>query len=230
MKKRRTRKYIFEFLSIFIAVISAFALNNWNDNRRDREAADKILTEIANGLQKDLEDIAVNSGGHENGIDACIFWRKIILNQEVSHDSLRNYYFGLTRDFFSAQNNSGYETLKSKGLELIRNDSLRYKIISLYEYDFTSLKTMEENYAEMQFHTSYFKEINAFIAPHLTFDDRGNITGIETPLDLTEAERKTFLTYLWRIRLNRMFILQYYETINEKIENLIEEIEEEKGR
>ena len=52
MKRKRTYKlvkYTFEFLSIFIAVISAFALNNWNDNRRDRLAENKILTEIYNG-------------------------------------------------------------------------------------------------------------------------------------------------------------------------------------
>ena len=50
------KKYTFEFLSIFIAVSSAFALNNWNDNRRDRNAERKILEEIYNGLEKDLDD------------------------------------------------------------------------------------------------------------------------------------------------------------------------------
>jgi heme O synthase-like polyprenyltransferase len=52
-KSRNLRKYAFEFLSIFIAVIAAFALNNWNDNRKDRIAESKILTEISNGLELD---------------------------------------------------------------------------------------------------------------------------------------------------------------------------------
>ncbi|MEZ4957419.1 MAG: hypothetical protein R2825_27930 [Saprospiraceae bacterium] len=52
MQKRNWKKYAMEFVSIFIAVISAFALNNWNDNRRDEQAAAKILTEISNGLQR----------------------------------------------------------------------------------------------------------------------------------------------------------------------------------
>ncbi|MCC7526191.1 MAG: hypothetical protein IT250_15280 [Chitinophagaceae bacterium] len=30
-------KYAFEFLSIFIAVVSAFALENWGQERRDRK-------------------------------------------------------------------------------------------------------------------------------------------------------------------------------------------------
>ena len=62
MSKRNTprlfsRKYAFEFVSIFIAVISAFALNNWNDHRKDREAEEKILIEIDKGLDKDLYDL-----------------------------------------------------------------------------------------------------------------------------------------------------------------------------
>ena len=41
------KKHGFEFLSIFIAVISAFALNNWNDNRNADKSESKILIEIA---------------------------------------------------------------------------------------------------------------------------------------------------------------------------------------
>ena len=71
-KKQRGRinwkKLGLEFLSIFIAVISAFALNNWNENRRDNEAANKILAEISNGLKKDIDDVRINKKGHEDGI------------------------------------------------------------------------------------------------------------------------------------------------------------------
>lgn len=64
-------RYTFEFLSIFVAVVSAFALNNWNDNRRDEYAAEKILLEIQHGLDKDLEDININIFGHQTGINSC---------------------------------------------------------------------------------------------------------------------------------------------------------------
>ena len=49
-------------------------------------------------------------------------------------------------DYISIQNISGYETLKSNGLELIRDDSLRFEIITLYEYDYSILKKFEEEY------------------------------------------------------------------------------------
>ena len=125
MKKTNWKKLGFEFLSIFIAVISAFALNNWNENRRDSEAAGKILAEISNGLEKDIEDVRVNKKGHEEGILACKFWRQILEREEVSLDSLRMHYSSLTRDYISIQNISGYESLKSKGCLLYTSPSPR---------------------------------------------------------------------------------------------------------
>ena len=122
-----------------------FALNNWNDNRRDRIAENKILTEISIGLEKDLEDIKLNAEGHKFGIKACNYFRKMASQQDVNSDSSLYHYFNLTRDFISIQNIAGYETLKSRGLELIQNDSLRQCIISLYEYDYITLRKFEED-------------------------------------------------------------------------------------
>jgi hypothetical protein len=218
------KKYVMEFISIFIAVISAFALTNWNENRREEEAATKILLEISNGLQKDLEDIRINVYGHKEGIKACQFWRAILSNQEVNYDSLHQHYINLTRDFFSAQNSSGYETLKSRGLELLKNDSLRFDIISLYEYDYKSLKTMEEDYYEMQFQENYFKALNDIIAPNFEFDSIGNIASIQQPLKISQKETKLVLTYLWKIQINRNFILKYYGSMEEKIQKIDQNI------
>lgn len=216
-----------DFISIFIAVVSAFALNNWNENQRDDYAALKILTEISNGLEEDLLDIKGNMGGHTVGISSCKYWRDILGNQNFNPDSLKQNYLALTRDFFSAQNNSGYETLKSRGLELIKNDSLRSDIISLYEYDYGSLKTMEEDYYEMQFQENYFKEFNRAIAPNFDFDAKGNIESINLPLKITEGEKKILLAYLWKIQVNRKFILFYYADMERKIQDIASKIDKE---
>lgn len=224
--KKQWKSYAFEFFSIFVAVISAFALNNWNDNRRDRLSETKILTEISNGLQKDLEDMAINIGGHEAGLRACAFWRQIVTQDSVSSDSISKHYLNLTRDFFSVQNASGYESLKSKGLELIENDSLRLAIISLYEFDYFILKGFEEDYHEMQFQENYFLTFNEFIADALVFNSNGDITGIQLPLRLSPKEKKIFLTHLWKIRENRQFLLRYYHQIEDRVKMLKHKIEE----
>ena len=225
MKNTNWKKLGFEFLSIFIAVISAFALNNWNENRRDNEAADKILAEISNGLEKDIEDLRINKRGHEDGILACKFWRNLLEGREVNLDTLSMHYFNLTRDYISIQNISGYETLKSRGLELIKDDSLRLEIITLYEYDYSILKKFEEEYHEMQYQENYFVAINNKVAPNFEFDEKGNIAGMQLPLSIDEAEKNILLSYLWKIQMNRQFILSFYAQTEGKLIQLREKIE-----
>lgn len=225
MTKSNWKKYGIEFLSIFIAVTSAFALENWNENRRDSNAESKIITEIHNGLKKDLDDIRINMAGHKDGINACAFWRDIAEDRVSSPDSMLMHYLNLTRDFISIQNVSGYETLKSRGLELLKDDSLRSSIIALYEYDYNILRKFEEEYYEMQFQENYFKEINAYLAPNFTFDEKGNIVGIDLPLNLPASEKKILLSYLWKIQANRNFILYFYADVENKINQLVARIE-----
>ena len=86
-KSKNWSKFLIEFISVFIAVVFAFALNNWNDNRRDNNTEKKILSEISNGLKKDLDDIKLNISGHKEGVNACKYWRRIINNNEFSQDS-----------------------------------------------------------------------------------------------------------------------------------------------
>jgi hypothetical protein len=227
MKRANWKQYGFEFLSIFIAVISAFALSNWNDNRRDHRAETKILAEIYNGLEKDLADIRLNISGHEAGIRAGTYFSRIAMGEAVATDSLLVHYFSLTRDFIALQNRSGYETLQSRGLELIENDSLRTQIIATYEYDYTILQKFEEEYAEMQFYRSFFQEINRLLAANFQFDAEGNFSGMEIPLDLSPPDRKLLLSYLWKIKVNRNFILYYYRDVEQKVTALRAAIEAE---
>lgn len=220
-------KFLVEFISVFIAVVFAFALNNWNDNRRDANAEKKLLGEISNGLTKDIEDIKVNVYGHNVGKKACQYWRKVINNEEFNQDSITSNYIRLTRDFICIQNKAGYETLKSKGLELIKNDSLRLEIISLYEYNYETLRKLEETYAEMQFQNSYFMALNDIISPYFRFDEKGNIQNIALPIQISESERNTFMTYLLKIETNRNFILGLYADIEKKTNTLIAHINKE---
>lgn len=221
------KKYGFEFLSIFIAVVAAFALNNWNDNRRASLSENKILIEISNGLVKDLDDIRNNIKGHEYGISACKYFRNAFGNNEVKFDSLMMNFYSLTRDFVSIQNVAGYESLKSKGLELIENDSLRLQIISLYEYDYNILRKLEEEYNEMQFNENYYKEFNQNLAPNFQFNDDQHIVGINSPLQISPEQKKILLVYLWKIQTNRVFILQFYSEVEHKINKIRENIKAE---
>ncbi len=226
---RNFRRFGFEFLSIFIAVVSAFALNNWNTNRRDAQAEQKILAEIESGIKKDREDIEGNIKGHENGISATHFFRRLLDGVPIANDSIWWHYHNLTRDFILLQNVSGYETLKSKGLELIQDDSLRNLIISLYEYDYRGMKDLEESYDEMQFFEHYFQPFNQALSPYFHFNEAGKIDSIQQPLPIDEAHKKALLVYLYKIQNARKFMVIGYDETLEKLNRLEFKIAEYKA-
>lgn len=225
--RSKLASYSFEFLSIFVAVVSAFALNNWNDNRRSAQSENKILTGIYNGLEKDLGDVRENMMGHRNGIAACKYFRSAVVGEPVDPDSLMQYYFTLTRSFLSIQNVAGYETLKSKGLEVIQDDSLRHQIISLYEFDYAILRKMEETYPELQFQTEYFHSVNNILAPYLHFDTANKTVTLQQLDVLSEADRNRLLVYLWKIQFNRIYMVSLYKRVEASIEGLHEAIEQQ---
>lgn len=210
------KKYVFEFISIFVAVVAAFALERWNDGRKDAAAERGILKEISNGLKKDIADIHLNMAGHREGINACRYWRRAVLGDSVSQDSMARYAFSLTRDFISIQNSSGYQSLRSRGLELVADDSLRSDIIALYEYDLEILAKLEEEYDELQLHAGYFPAFSEVIVPHMDFSAQGLPQGMEVPLQLAPADRSRMLMDLLKIEQNRSFILQYYQVVEQR--------------
>ncbi len=203
MKFLNLKKYLFEFLSVFFAVTFAFLLDRWNENRKERWTEKTILTEIYNGLERDSIDLDNDEKSIKYNIKAANYFRKIIDNIEVDNDSLATYYFFLTRDFLTIQNTSGYETLKSIGLEIIQNDSLRKTIIDLYEVRYKLHRKFTEEYDENKYMRNYFERINNSISPNFIYDEQGNIIGIKQPLNLSQKEKNLVKSYLWKLKVNR---------------------------
>lgn len=223
------KSYLFEFLSILIAVLSAFALNNWNEGRKARLAEEKILAEVYQGLQKDLVDMEENMRGHDIGKRSVVFFRELLDGDEPSQDSLLIFHISVLRDFVSVQNTSGYEVLKSKGFEIVRDDSLRMDLISLYEYDYSILRKLEEEYAEMMYHRNYSDDFNRILAPYMEFSEKGRPLRINSLHDLSKADRNLLHLMLFKVEMNRSFILIFYRQSHQKVEKLIERIGEYRG-
>ena len=231
LNEGKTTKYfkyaIGEIILVVIGILIALSINNWNENRKTAIIEKNILIEISNGLKKDLIDINHNVQGHLSGINSVKYWTKIINTENVNTDSVQIEYHRLLRTYASIQNTSSYESLKSRGLELVRNDSLRLKIISLYEEDYKIVSLSEADYYEYQFYENYFKDINTLVSPNFIFDSGGDIASIEQPLELNEKEKKQFLSYLMKIRTSRERTLLMYDALELKIKKLIHLIDSE---
>ena len=227
-KKNNWKKYLFEFLSIFIAVVSAFTLSTWNENRSNRQSENKILVELKNSIENDIKDFKINIGGNKLSLRADDTFRSLIENKDVSQDSIGLMYTALFRDYIPIINRSAYESFKANNLKTITNDSLRLQIIELYDYHYSVLEALEYEVEEMKSFSNYFAEINTMLNPYMKFDSvSGDLISIQGPINLHPDEKNKMLRYLWRIRKNRQFKLSKYSSLTKVIEKVKGNIENE---
>lgn len=209
-----------EIVLVVVGILIALSINNWNSERKNEQVEYRILTEISNGLIQDRIDITHNKKGHQWGLDACNAFIASMQGQKIASDSAYFYYHCLLRDFTSVQNTSGYESLKSKGFEIVKNDTLRTDIIILYEQLAPSQRKLEESYEECQFFANYFDKIHSLVSDHLIFNQAGDLVDLSTLSALSEQEKKELYSLLWRVKRNRKFVISNYEILEASISEL----------
>lgn len=144
-KTSKHLKYaIGEIILVVIGILIALQINNWNEFNKERENEKIILNEIRENLKFDLEDFESNIANLQNKIISAKTILKIIDNNSDYNDSIGYFFYYLkTYPHFSNKSN-GYNLLKSKGLDIIQNDSIRKRITDLYEDRYKYLITYEK--------------------------------------------------------------------------------------
>ncbi|WP_430467618.1 DUF6090 family protein [Winogradskyella ouciana] len=147
METGKTGKYlkyaIGEIILVVIGILIALQFNNWNTDMQTKEVQIKYLNEIANNLKADLEDVRFNIDFNETRLNASRIVLNSLNNNVTYSDSLDVYYGSLLYTTRSVVNYSAYETLKSKGLEIVTNDSLRKAITKLYSFYYQNVIDFE---------------------------------------------------------------------------------------
>jgi len=151
-------RYAFgEIILIFLGITAAISFNNWNESKKSAKIEIQSLREIREALQQDLYDIEENVIGFQGRVALYKLLTNHIEENLPMSDSLERLMpeiKGLTT-FFS--NNAAYETLRSRGIETITNDSIRLKI-SLY-YDLEHKRIISNEIEHHQHFKNYIKPL-----------------------------------------------------------------------
>jgi len=125
-----------EIVLVVIGILIALGINNWNEGRKEVKVETKILLEIKNNLQTDLEDLDENITNYALKAKSHEYIIKWLESNHGFQDSLQTaiFYTSFPSDIFI--NRSAYENLKQYGLRNVSNDSLRNQISQLYEYHY----------------------------------------------------------------------------------------------
>lgn len=228
----KTIKYlkyaIGEILLVVIGILLALYLNNLNDLSQLKKDEIKILKEINSNLNSSLisyeETISVESdylSKNEFLLDHFSNYKPY--SKEI--DKALGVYFWT---ILSHPVTGAYDNLKSKGLELISNDSLRNKISFMFENEFTDIKNANELWANnLQQSISYPYHVNHFIRYFPKDKDSLN-NEYAKPIDYNKLiADKTFQSINAEIIANRRWNINSLKDLAAKIQSLINEIDHE---
>ena len=167
----KIRKYLIyaigEILLITIGILIALNLNNWNQDQNARAIEIKTLEELHLSLSDDLKDLQFSLGFYINSKNSSDILISHFENKLPYNDTL-DIHFGKIGLFAVLSVRTGpFETLKSRGMETITNDSLRLKIASLYDFHYKTIVEYQEihieHYSEIRKMLLYkFKNLIAF--------------------------------------------------------------------
>jgi len=213
-------RYGFETIAVVVGILIAFALDNWKDERKQQELELKTLIELKNALDSDLEDIIQNASRHKNAQNSCELLIDYMDNDLPYHDSLARH-FGYISDMTVFLPHIGpYETLKTKGLDLISHDSIRLHLSEYHEEDIKLALTVEglnlSNIPDIrQLHFRHFEEW-LFLGPAIPHSYE------------SLKEDQEFMSYLKHTASARGYESKMFsQRIGPKCRSLIHDIEEE---
>jgi hypothetical protein len=139
LDRKTFKRAVGEVVMIVVGVLIALAASDWQQGRSERRAELDVLGELRTALNQDLEDLEAQVLRYER-IDRRVSTLLEIMDSGAPYaDSLDAYFGTLYGIDFPRLNRAGYESLKSRGLDLISDDALRSQIARVYEQSYARL-------------------------------------------------------------------------------------------
>jgi hypothetical protein len=138
------RKYLFyalgEVLLVMIGILLALQVSNWNDDRKDRKMEVRVLENMVKSLDLNINQFVIKL----DRIQICDQSGEIILstiqNKNKQSDTLfAHWHAALLNHGNLMLSNSGYESLRNVGFDIIKDEILKEEIINLYENTYLNL-------------------------------------------------------------------------------------------
>jgi len=134
------RYAIGEIVLVVIGILIALQVNNWNEHRKERNEEVKMLIELKSDLMESRGEL---ERADRANLKTIHLYKRLVaaMQQKKKYNTSLDSAFGSiplwAAPYFT---NSAYETLKSKGLDIISNDGLRTSITKFYNTDISILE------------------------------------------------------------------------------------------
>ncbi|MGA9240301.1 DUF6090 family protein [Robiginitalea sp.] len=232
LSEKKFGKYLLyaigEIVLIVVGILIAFYLDNINAEKQAREIETELLSELKSNL---VSNIKILERTLENESQYLSYNQMILdyLDHRKPYNKELESAFGVY--FWTVTTNpvtGGYEFLKSKGIDLITDDSLRNRISFIFENEFLILKNENEVWSNnLQQNISYPYHVKHFRRYFAT--DSNNVElELAKPFDyISLLEDEEFKSINTEIISNRKWNINSLQKLIGEIEGLIVQIDAE---
>ncbi|RLD25506.1 MAG: hypothetical protein DRI75_13265 [Bacteroidetes bacterium] len=144
------RYAIGEIALVVIGILIALSINNWNEERKYHNQEITMLKEIKSSLNENIVQLNLMLEYNNDVIKSYEIINEFYDKKLPYNDSLDIHFAVLDNWESPFFNYSAYMTLKNKGVELLSNDSLKQRIVRVFEYDL-ELLTNDQDKSEWNY-------------------------------------------------------------------------------
>ena len=225
LSQGKTGKYlkyaVGEILLVMIGILLALQVNYWNEQRKQEMVELAVLKELKNDLEFSNSELdSINHYNLEYLKDYKLI-KQFIDENRPYHEVLDTAFSSLDvwEDPFLPT--MAYESLKSKGIDLIKNDSLKREIVYVYDFAINGrvVNTKDWEWSFNQNTTQKFMVGNI---------RRDIVEDLARPNDFEKLKKdEEFRNFLNILILIRESNIDVNNEVKESISKLIDQIEQE---
>ncbi|MCU0390533.1 MAG: hypothetical protein MUE81_05410 [Thermoflexibacter sp.] len=136
-----------QVIAIFLSITLSFAVNQCQENRKNKELEAFYLKQILIDLEEDTKELEEDIEAYQYMNKGYIFFQNYNWEKNTSPDSIKFYAQIFFIEAAPNINNLGFETLKSTGkLDIISDKKILTQLIKIYQEQLPSLNTAIELY------------------------------------------------------------------------------------
>ena len=228
LSENKLSKYLIyaigEIVLVVIGILIALSINNSNEDRKLKTVEINILKGIKQNILMDTIDLNHNTRRHKemNQRDSILLLH--IYDKKPLDSLIEEKLMDLKYSNISLMLHSSYfNEVKSKGLSIISNKTLRDSIARLYEFKYAYL-TLIENESKQYDYLSLYEDL---IVDYIYLDRELGSFKIGEKHFQSILNDELFLTKLINAYEKRGFLDELYKTTNRSILNILDQIDVE---
>jgi hypothetical protein len=216
-----------EIVLVVIGILIALQVNSWNEHRISHNLELKLLKDLHNDLETDLQNLSVKIkydslfATSNDSLFTCFKNNNLADGLKVRNiDGTLYNWFGIVNNtlFFYPQKYA-YQNIINSGIDIIENETLRQDIMHLYDYSYR----VTGDYLQIQFNLQV--NTNDYLWNNLE-TKKGGFIKIPNDTTLIKQNQK-FINFLSGMSGEYWSALGFYRPNREAIISLIREVDKE---